>query len=90
MRTISLDDRVIKSIKSSIDFKKHILLLSRDAYSKQLRELQKKYDMTTSQFLKKFNSGKLGDEPDWFDWLFFHQAYSHISKEIKTFRIAKL
>jgi len=79
MPTITLDNQSIKSIKSSINFKKNILLLNRKSYVTRLKDLEKKYGMTTAQFLKRFNSGKIGDKPDWFDWDFLHRAYTQIN-----------
>ena len=52
MPTITLDNQSIKSIKSSINFKKNILLLNRKSYVTRLKDLEKKYGMTTAQFLK--------------------------------------
>mgnify|MGYP006302439083 CR=1 FL=1 len=86
MPTLSLDKEAIKSIKSSIDFKKNILLLNRKIYLSRLKEFEKKYGMTTARFLKKFNSGEIEDESDWFDWQFLHQALTRIDNEITILR----
>ncbi|OGW29571.1 MAG: hypothetical protein A2X56_13150 [Nitrospirae bacterium GWC2_57_13] len=36
-------------------------------YKKALRELEKKHRLSTQSFLKRFESGKLGDDADYFD-----------------------
>lgn len=90
MPTITLDNQSIKSIKSSINFKKNILLLSRKSYITRLKDLEKKHGMTTAQFLKQFNSGKIGDKPDWFDWDFLRRVYTSINNELRILRNAKI
>ena len=44
--------------------------------------------MKTKSFIEKFNSGELGDDSEWFDWLFAFKAYQHIKDRIN--RIASI
>lgn len=37
-------------------------------FIKECEEFEHKYDMKSDIFLKKFDSGELGDEEHWFDW----------------------
>lgn len=37
-------------------------------YNKAVKEFEQKYHLTTRAFLKKFESGRMGDEADYFDW----------------------
>lgn len=34
----------------------------------QLAVFEKQYGMTTEEFQSRFDSGELGDAPQWFDW----------------------
>ncbi len=40
-------------------------------YKKALGELERKHHLSTRIFLKRFESGKLGDDADYFDWYAF-------------------
>ncbi len=40
-------------------------------YQKAIRELEKKHRLSTRVFLNRFESGKLGDDADYFDWYAF-------------------
>jgi hypothetical protein len=37
-------------------------------YEKVLAEFEKQHNMTTAEFQRGFDSGELGDAPEWFDW----------------------
>jgi len=37
--------------------------------------------MKSETFFKAFKAGKLGDDEEWFDWLFVYEAYNRIVKQ---------
>ena len=37
--------------------------------------------MKSAQFYEKYRTGKLGDDAEWFDWLFVYEAYNKIIKQ---------
>jgi hypothetical protein len=45
-------------------------------YKKTIRELEHKYRLGTPVFLKRFESGQLGDDADYFDWYAFAKLLS--------------
>jgi hypothetical protein len=45
-------------------------------YIRKIEALEKKYRLSTSSFLKKFEKGEMGDEQDFFDWYAFHKLLS--------------
>ena len=49
-------------------------------YKKQIRAFEKKYMIDTRAFLKKFESGTLGDDQDFFDWYSFHKLLKSWTK----------
>lgn len=51
-------------------------------YRKKLKDLEKKHEMTTKAFLQKFNTGTLGDDSEWFDWLFASKACEHVKDRL--------
>ena len=37
-------------------------------FNNECAEYEKKYNMQSDEFINKFESGKLGDDEQWFDW----------------------
>jgi len=59
-------------------------------YKKTIREFEQKHRLSTTVFLKRFESGKLGDDADYFDWYAFakllsqwQQAQSEIREAVR-------
>ncbi len=40
--------------------------------------------MSREEFIQKFESGDLGDDAEWFDFLFAYRAYEHVRKKLKV------
>jgi hypothetical protein len=57
--------------------------MNQKTYLSRLKELEIRHEMTTAEFVTKFNAGEIGDEPDWFDWDFLHRALNRINGELK-------
>lgn len=49
-------------------------------YKKALKELEHRHHITTQTFLRRFETGKLGDEADYFDWYAFAKLLSQWKK----------
>ena len=90
MQTITVTDDALDVVKSSIILKNRVLKSNYADYKKRLRKFETKYGMSTNQFLKKYNAGRLGDDQKWFDWLFVHEAFSEIGHELSLLRQVKL
>jgi len=73
---INKNDALI--VKESLELDRNIMKLSLVEYKKKLKDYEKKHKMTTKAFLEKFNSGKMGDDGEWFDWLFASKACEHV------------
>ncbi|MGZ8218022.1 hypothetical protein [Methylomagnum sp.] len=57
-----------------------------DDYRRKLAELEgvlagfeRQHGMTTAEFLRGFESGELGDAPEWFDW----DGYAALAEEAR-------
>jgi hypothetical protein len=57
---------------------------------KEVDTFEKKYGMSSHKFFKEFNSGKLGDDEKWFDWLFSYKAYHHAKEKLELVKKIKL
>jgi hypothetical protein len=42
--------------------------------------------MKSAEFSKAFAAGKLGDDAEWFDWLFVYEAYNKIIEQEKIIK----
>jgi hypothetical protein len=45
-------------------------------YKKAIREFERKHRLSTQAFLKRFESGRLGDDAEYFDWYAFAKLLS--------------
>ncbi len=57
-------------------------------YKKTLKEFEQKHQLSTQVFLKKFESGQLGDEADYFDWYAFAKLLAKWRKAQSVIRSA--
>ena len=90
MPKMSINEDALDLVKSGLNLKKRVLKLNLEEYRKRLAEFESKHKMSTRQFLRKFNSGQLGDEQYLFDWLFAHQARKELSSKLSLLRQVKL
>ncbi|MBI4843430.1 MAG: hypothetical protein HY809_03790 [Nitrospirae bacterium] len=68
---------ITTEIKESLEREFNICSTTINFYKRQIKVLEKKYKMTTTSFLVKFEKGNLGDEKDFFDWYAFHKLLSN-------------
>jgi predicted nuclease with TOPRIM domain len=81
MTMINLQEKDIPVIQSSLDFKKKALEFNIKRYRQRLDELEKRFGMTSKEFIKQFQSGILGDEPHWFEWEYIYEVYEESMKQ---------
>jgi len=90
MSVLSVNHEVLPLIKSGIDLKKRLIALNLSEYRNKLASFEKKHHLSTRQFLKKFQTGKLGDDAYLFDWLFAHKVCKQLSDELSLLKKVKL
>lgn len=83
---IRIQDDKAEIIRESIELEKRVMSLSLKEHARDLKAFERKHDMKTEKFVEKFNSGKLGDESEWFDWLFAHKAHLHIKERLHALK----
>lgn len=54
-------DKMLASIAD--DYRNKLL-----EYRRVLAEYEERHGMSTSEFIRKFESGEMGDNAEWFDW----------------------
>jgi len=57
-------------------------------YRKSIKEFERKYKLTTTTFLKRFEDGEIGDDADFFDWYAFARFLAQWQKTQSALRIA--
>jgi len=83
MEQIEIRNEALPILKSSIALKQKLLKSKSESYRKRLKVFEKKYKMKSDHFIKAFNAGKLGDDEEWFDWLFLYEAYNKVTEQEK-------
>ena len=83
MATIKIHEEAMNIVKSGLAIEENILKMSLDECKKDLESFERKYKMSSEEFIQKFESGDLGDDAEWFDFLFAYRAYEHVRKKLK-------
>lgn len=83
MTTIKIHEEAMEIVKSGLAIEENILKMSLGEYKKDLETFERKYKMSSEEFIQKFESRDLGDDAEWFDFLFAHRAYEHVRKKLK-------
>lgn len=71
---------VIRTIKSKIEEINQKL----NDINASMKYFEKKYGMKTEEFYKKFLSGALGDDMDFFEWKASAELYNELKEEKKV------
>ncbi len=80
--------QLTSEIKTSLK-REHFLCSNAIAFYKSaLKQFEKKYRLSTSAFLKKFEEGRMGDEADNFDWFAFAKLLAGWQKTLSAIRSA--
>ncbi|MFN9942591.1 MAG: hypothetical protein ACK56I_24290, partial [bacterium] len=53
-----------------------------DIYNSDIQKFEQKYQLNCEQFEEQFNSGRLGDEMDFFEWFGLCELRKDILKKI--------
>ena len=86
MKTITIADEVAPLLKQGLNLEKGILGFSYNRYRQQVEEFEKQYGMSTEEFARRFNSGILGDDAEWFDWLLAYKALRHVEEQLNVIK----
>jgi tetrahydromethanopterin S-methyltransferase subunit G len=76
----TIKEAVLRTVRSRIE---EINQKLNDIYT-NLRYFEKKYGMKTEEFYKKFLSGALGDDMDFFEWKASTEIYNELKEEKKV------
>ena len=77
---------VTAEVKESLEREYNISFNVTSFYRRQIKKLEKKHLMDTSTFLERFETGKIGDDKDFFDWYSFHKLLTSWTKTQNALR----
>jgi hypothetical protein len=90
MITLNTKKKMVSSIiNEGLNLKKIALTHSLKNYQSELAAFEKKYRMKSKMFIKKFESGVLGDDVSWFEWLFIHTAMQKTKDKLNLLKAIK-
>jgi len=75
-------------IKTSLQRELSLCSNAMEFYKKAVKEFEKRYNLSTSVFLKKFDAGKIGDDADYFEWYSFAKLLEQWRKTRSSIRSA--
>lgn len=75
MQQIKIRDDALPILRAGITLQKKLTNIKTKKYSERLRKLEERHNMRSEMFIKEFEAGNLGDDAEWFDWVFVWEAY---------------
>lgn len=90
MTRLTLSDQAVDLVKAGVGLERRLLEANRHEYRHRLAAFERRHGMTTKRFVRRFHAGELSDDPQWFDWLFAHQAETESSHRLAVLRRIKL
>ncbi|VVB64731.1 Uncharacterised protein [uncultured archaeon] len=73
-------------IRRSLERELGLLEMKKRLTQEQIKEFERQYGMDSTEFIKRFEAGKLGDSQDCFEWWGLLRGLGAIEKEIKKAR----
>jgi hypothetical protein len=68
--------RITREVKTALKREYTLYSNAISFYKKVIRERERKHHLSTQTFLKRFETGQLGDDADYFDWYAFAKLLS--------------
>lgn len=82
--TVDTTDAVDSAIRKDLNEGRYVL----EKFREKLEEFEDKYDMTSKEFIEKFESGEIGDDQDFFEWYAVYQSKQHWKEKTDKLREA--
>jgi len=84
MTVLSEEDLTV--IKESLNRELNVLKAKIRIVESEIRDFEKKYEMSSEEFLERFDKGELGDSQDFFEWWGLLKGLERLKKEIERVR----
>ncbi len=76
-----------KAVKDAIQREKELGKFMLHRYEDKLSRFEDKYDMTTEEFVEKFEKGELGDDQDFFEWFAAFKGKQHWKEKLDQLHV---
>jgi hypothetical protein len=81
MQQIEIREDALPILRAGIILQKKLNEVKIRNYAGRLRKFEEKHNMKSNIFIREFEAGNLGDDEDWFDWLFVWEAWKKSSEK---------
>ncbi len=88
--TVTLQQEAIPIVRSGLQMKRKSLEMNLQLYEQQLAALEAQHGMTSEQFERRFNAGKLGDDAIWFEWGYVLDVYRETARQLSIVEDTRL
>lgn len=76
-------DEVTDVLGSAVRHELDMARTRRDEFLQECQAFETKYHLSSDEFLKQFESGDLGDEADFFTWLFAKESFDKWDRHLQ-------
>lgn len=83
------DETILKTIDKLMEYKIEQLKKDLKEIKNKLSIFEKKYKMSSKNFIKKFESGELGDDISFIQWSSLYDMYTRIESRLNSIRSIK-
>lgn len=84
LRTKAKKGLALKALSSAIERELKIMKAKLEGFEKEMQNFESKHRLSSKEFYKKFESGELGDDEDYFAWWSAIHAYESIQARMET------
>lgn len=80
------DSIVLQTLDKLIFYEKFKYQQELKTLVKKLRRYENKYQLKTPEFARRFQSGELGDEADYFEWQALWRIYNRLNEKLEILK----
>ena len=73
-------DEVTDVLGTAVRHELNMARVRRDEFAAECQVFETKYQMSSDEFLKRFDNGELGDDADFFAWYFAKESFDKWSR----------
>lgn len=88
--SLKVPRNAVKPLKEAFNRETNLLRKKIKFYEGELKRLEDKHKMPSEDFQRRFDQGELGDDAEWFDWLFAIKIKSHLEERLSALEGVKL
>ena len=81
MKQIEIKENALPILKQGLALQKKLTDQKLRNYLQRLKKYENQYAMESQEFIKEFEAGNLGDDPQWFDWIFVYEAWKRAAEK---------